>query len=132
MADEHNADDQDMAEIFDETNLTPDGDDIANADELPDLLDVTSAVGDADDEDEDPDAEIDWDDVGPDQEDEDEDGADPVLRTQLEDQPETEGAVVGGAALDDEGVSTEDQAASLELESAALSDRQLKTLGYKR
>ena len=132
MPDVQVPDAQDMAEIFDETNLTPDGADIANADELPDLLDVTRAVGDADDEDEDPDAEIDWDDVEPDQEDEDENGDEPVLRTQLEDEPETAAAGGDDDPLGGEGVSTEDRAASLELESAALSDGQLKALGYKR
>ena len=48
---------QDRAETLDETNLTEDGEDIANFDEIPDVYDATSAVGDADDEDdiEDPD-----------------------------------------------------------------------------
>lgn len=125
MVEDETPEGQDLAEIFDETNLTPDGGDIATSDELPDLLDVTSAIGDADDEDEGPDEDIDWDDVEPDQE--DEDGNDPPLRTRLEDEPETqdgaldEGAidgvnrpspydVDGGArTLDAERVSTEDR-----------------------
>ncbi|MDO9471966.1 MAG: primosomal protein [Caulobacter sp.] len=41
---------QDRAEILDETNLTEDGDRIANFDEIPDVFDATSAEGDADDE----------------------------------------------------------------------------------
>ena len=41
---------QDRAETLDETNLTEDGEDIANFDEIPDVYDATSAIGDADDE----------------------------------------------------------------------------------
>jgi len=39
---------QDTAEVLDETHLTPDGEDIANFDELADVYDVTQADGDAD------------------------------------------------------------------------------------
>jgi hypothetical protein len=44
-------DDQDLAESFDEETLGVDGDRRETFEELPDLLDVTSAVGDADDDD---------------------------------------------------------------------------------
>ena len=47
------ADAQDQAEVFDETNITRDGDDIAHPDMARDVYDVTAADGDADDEDED-------------------------------------------------------------------------------
>ena len=46
------ADAQDQAEVFDETNITRDGDDIAHPDMARDVYDVTRADGDADDEDE--------------------------------------------------------------------------------
>lgn len=43
---------QDTAEVLDETNLTEDGEGIANFDEIDDVLDVTQAEGDdAEDED---------------------------------------------------------------------------------
>jgi len=57
MADvDDDADSQDLAEVFDETNITQDGYDIADPDMAPDLYDVTSAEDDDDeDEPEDPD-----------------------------------------------------------------------------
>jgi hypothetical protein len=39
-------DDQDQAEVFDETNITRDGDDIAHPDMARDVYDVTTAEGD--------------------------------------------------------------------------------------
>lgn len=42
---------QDTAEVLDETHLTPDGEDIANFDEIADVYDVTQADGDADESD---------------------------------------------------------------------------------
>lgn len=45
------ADSQDMAEVYDETNITEDGDDIAHPDMERDVFDVTSAADDADDDD---------------------------------------------------------------------------------
>jgi hypothetical protein len=42
------ADGQDLAEVFDETNITEDGEDIATSDMQRDLLDVTAADDDAD------------------------------------------------------------------------------------
>ncbi|HEY5106904.1 MAG TPA: primosomal protein [Caulobacteraceae bacterium] len=44
------ADSQDLAETFDETNITRDGDDIAHPDMARDVYDVTSAAGDADED----------------------------------------------------------------------------------
>lgn len=46
---------QDRAEILDETNLTEDGEDIANFDDIPDVYDATAAQDDDDDIDEDED-----------------------------------------------------------------------------
>ena len=42
------ADGQDLAEVFDETNITEDGEDIATSDMQRDVLDVTAAEDDAD------------------------------------------------------------------------------------
>jgi hypothetical protein len=47
---EQDADSQDLAEVFDETNITRDGDDIAHPDMAPGLFDVTSAEDDADED----------------------------------------------------------------------------------
>ena len=41
---------QDRAETLDETNLTEDGEDIANFDEIPDVYDAVTAEGDEDDD----------------------------------------------------------------------------------
>ncbi|WP_425998964.1 primosomal protein [Caulobacter sp. DWR1-3-2b1] len=41
---------QDTAEVLDETNLTRDGQDIANFDEIEDVYDVTQADGDSDED----------------------------------------------------------------------------------
>jgi hypothetical protein len=66
MADPHeDADSQDMAEIFDETNTTLDGVDIAHPDVARDVYDVTSVEDDADE-----DQPVDLDDFDPDQVDE--------------------------------------------------------------
>src|ERR1700756_5069581 len=45
------ADDQDHAETFDETNLTEDGEDIARPDVMRNVYDVTSAEDDVEDDD---------------------------------------------------------------------------------
>jgi len=57
MADvDDDADSQDLAEVFDETNTTEDGYDIADPDMAPDVYDVTTAEDDDDeDQPEDPD-----------------------------------------------------------------------------
>jgi hypothetical protein len=76
---------QDLAEVFDETNLTEDGREIAEFDELPDVYDATSALGDDEDE-----AAVDEADFDPADFDEDalESGKDDSLRDELEDEPE--------------------------------------------
>ncbi len=50
MSDYPERDEQSEAETFDETHLTPDGRDIANFDEIPDVPDLTSAADDGEDE----------------------------------------------------------------------------------
>ena len=50
MSDERDGgDEQDLAEVFDETNITEDGDDIAHPDMAPNVFDVTRDDEDADD-----------------------------------------------------------------------------------
>jgi len=103
MADTPERDDQDQAEVLDETNLTRDGEDIANFDTLPDVLDSTSEVGDAGEDDgvddgietgEDLDAEQD---------------ADLSPRTRLEDRPDSDTqAVRPGPAWDDQVLDDDD------------------------
>ena len=128
-------DEQDVAETLDEDNLIADGDDIANFDELPDLLDVTSAVSDAD-EDEASDDDLEAPDDDPD--------LDDSPRTRLEDRPDNEafaadesdraGAPPGDEAPtyvgDAEHVTTEDREKPNRFESSSLSDAQLEDLGY--
>lgn len=54
---------QDTAEVLDETNLTEDGEGIANFDEIDDVLDVTQAEGDDAEDEEDVDALLDDEDL---------------------------------------------------------------------
>jgi hypothetical protein len=51
---DNGSDPQDRAEVLDETNLTEDGGNIANFDDISDVYDATSASGDADIDDLDP------------------------------------------------------------------------------
>lgn len=48
MTGDDETDAQDLAEVFDETNTTADGDDIANPDMAPNVYDVTYEDGDSD------------------------------------------------------------------------------------
>ncbi|HEX4181942.1 MAG TPA: primosomal protein [Caulobacteraceae bacterium] len=89
MVDTPELEDQDQAEVLDETNLTRDGEDIANFDEILDVFDVTEAIGDAG-EDEEADDGIET------EEDVDEEHDARISpHTRLEDRPETEGIVRG-------------------------------------
>ena len=123
---------EDIAEVVDETNLTEDGDDIANFDELPRVLDVTSTIDDADDGDGDDDPELfDETDRFDDETTADDDDS---PRTGLEDRPDN-----NEAAIDDEDeppvdelVTTEDRTNPNRFESANLSDAQLEELGYRK
>lgn len=51
MADEYDRDEQDQSEVFDETHLDDEGDGGQLLDEVDDVLDVTQAEGDSDEED---------------------------------------------------------------------------------
>jgi hypothetical protein len=96
MVDTPELEDQDQAEVLDETNLTLDGEDIANFDTIPDVYDATSEVGDAD-EDEPVDGEIETDeDVEAEQD------ADLSPRTRLEDRAEREPAAPNGGNIEDQ------------------------------
>jgi hypothetical protein len=122
---------EDLAEVVDETNLTEDGEDIANFDEIPRVLDVTSTIDDADEGDGDDDPELFDED---DRFDGEEDAGDDSPRTGLEDRPDN--AVTAETDRDgppiDELVTTEDRGKSNRFESPELSDEQLEDLGYRR
>ena len=98
MVDTPDLEDQDQAEVLDETNLLGDDEGIANFDEIPDVLDVTSAVGDAGEDEEADDGIETEEDV------EAERDADLSPRTRLEDRPENSGLAsrsrAGGSAQD--------------------------------
>jgi len=127
MSDIPDHDDQEGAETLDETNLTPDGEDIANFDSLPSLFDATAAEDDAD-EDEPLDDPVDDEDLAAiDIDEEEEEDSSP--RT-LEDRPEDSPGSVG-ARRDADRVSNEDRIDPSRFESRYLSDDQLRELGYK-
>jgi len=138
------ADDQDGAEALDETNLTEDGEDIANFDTLDDVLDVTAAEGDEED---DADLARDADGLNPDELDEDDIG-DAELGDELGDyevdiggagvsshDPDGEDAISPGSI---EGLGIVADADTVEggeddftnFEARSLSDEDLAELGY--
>jgi hypothetical protein len=126
MPPEADYDPQDVAEVLDETNLTDDGQNIANFDEIEDVYDVTQAEDDAaEDEDEDYDVldESELDDI----EDELEGGRDDegldVEREPL--------APVGGGLSDEDVISSDDEEPS-DYESTRLTDDDIEALGYER
>ncbi|PVM93156.1 primosomal protein [Caulobacter endophyticus] len=126
MPPEADYDPQDVAEVLDETNLTDDGQDIANFDEIEDVYDVTQADDDAaEDEDEDYDIldESELDDI----EDELEGGRDDegldVEREPLD--------PVGGGLSDEDVISSDDEEPS-DYESTRLADDDIEALGYER
>ncbi len=110
------ADAQDRAEVFDETNITRDGDDIAHPDMARDLFDVTqededSATYDTAAEDFDPDA---------------------ADEAELEDQLELDDGVDETRLLlpDDADLVTTDDARTADYEADDISDEDLHALGY--
>ncbi len=112
------ADGQDLAETFDETNLTRDGDDIAQPDIAPDVLDVTREEGDADEDEP----------VGDDEDFDPDTASDDELDAMLERDDGIDDDGPAGADIADR-VSTEDGSAA-DFESEALSDGDLADLGY--
>jgi hypothetical protein len=116
------ADAQDRAEVLDETNLTDDGAELANFDDIDDVYDVTAADGDEDEEDEfDEDEEVDDDDLEAERDDE---GMD------IEREP------LAASADEEDDMDLNDvndvptSGAPSRFESATLSDEQIETLGY--
>jgi hypothetical protein len=119
MAGDPRADDQDQAEIFDETNITRDGEDIANSDLERDVYDVTSAQGDGLEGEADEGEDLD--DFDPDKADE------PELEFMLE---SDDGVDEPRAAIWDKGeVVTDEDQKTADFESEDLSDAELGNLG---
>jgi hypothetical protein len=125
---EYEADAQDRAEVLDETNLTDDGAELANFDEIEDVYDATAADGDEDiDEDEFDDLvdveAMDDEDLGDERDDE---GMD-IEREPL--------AASADEEDDDMDIDSADKVptsgGAARFESHDLSDEQLKTLGYE-
>ena len=113
-------DEQDLAEVFDETNITRDGEDIAHPDMARDVYDVTSARDDGlEDEIEGADEAGDFD---PDQADEAE------LELMLE---SDEGVDAARSFVGEDGLLVADDAArTADYEPEAISDEALEELGY--
>ena len=136
-ADSDAADSQDQAETFDETHLTPDGEDIANFDDIQDVYDVTQRRGDASDAEALEIDEADFDAEALGDEELEEDDFDPAIRIKTgndgdgfdEDRPgddDVEGSdQIGDADLVEGG---EDD--FTDFQSKGLSDDDLKDLGY--
>jgi hypothetical protein len=118
LEDNEEFDGQDLAETFDEVNITPDGEDIATSDMESDVFDVTSAPEDAD-----------LDDVL-----QPEDEADPDQM----DEVEYEEVVMGEEDLDQPDTPKPDNAARVpdddpeprDFETEGLSQRDIAALGY--
>lgn len=112
------ADGQDLAEVFDETNTTEDGEDIAHPDMAPNVYDVTYEDGDADESD-----EVDED-------------FDPDLATddELDEMLDRDDGVDDDDEAtppdDEDRVTTDDEEAS-DYESPSLSDAELASSGYE-
>jgi hypothetical protein len=128
MAPDTQFDDQDGAEVLDETNLTEDGQDIANFDDIEDVYDSTQADGD---EDEDEDEEFDdllededLDDIGDDLEGERDDEGLDIEREPL--------SPVGGGEDDIEAAISDDDDAAADFESTQLADDDIEVLGYAK
>jgi hypothetical protein len=120
-------DDQDGAEALDETNLTDDGEDIANFDELDDVYDVTQADGDADEDDEDVDDLLDdedLEDVDDDLESARDDEGRDVEREPLE-------AIAGDDEDLEDSISDDDDSAA-DFESTRLAEDDIESLGYAK
>ena len=129
-------DDQDQAEVFDETHIDDEGDGDILLDEADPVLDVTQAVGDADEEEFDEDAEDDLDELqgasGIEAE------ADALLGVDGERLTEIDGESAGGRGADEvELVYTGlmrnvrgAQASAAHWEAKSLSDDDIASLGY--
>jgi hypothetical protein len=120
-------DDQDGAEVLDETNLTEDGEDIANFDELDDVYDVTQADGDDDEDEDDVDNVLD---------DENLDDIDDELEGERDDEGldverEPLSAISGDDENVEDGISDDDDSAA-DFESTELAEDDIESLGYAK
>ncbi|MGR4865672.1 primosomal protein [Caulobacter sp. LARHSG274] len=128
MAPETEFDDQDGAEVLDETNLTDDGQDIANFDEIDDVYDATRANGD-DEEDEDAEYDDDLDDQDLDDISEDLQGERDDEGLDIEREPLSP---VTGDEEDIEAAISDDDADTADFESTQLADDDIEVLGYAK
>jgi hypothetical protein len=140
-ADDSDFDAQDQAEVLDETNLTEDGEDIANFDTIADVFDSTEEPEDAEE-----DEEVDADDLDPDDLDALEVDEDELEETNSAYEPEVgKGEQTSGKPLEDEGDPDDVEglgevrdAGSVEggeddvtdFQSSRLDDKDLAELGY--
>ncbi|WP_165799338.1 primosomal protein [Caulobacter zeae] len=125
MPPENDYDPQDVAEVLDETNLTDDGQEIANFDEIDDVYDVTQAEDDASEDEDDDDLldESEFDEIDDELEaGRDDEGLD-VEREPLD--------PVGGGLSDEDVISTDDEEPS-DYESTRLAEDDIEALGYER
>ena len=119
-------DDQDGAEVLDETNLTDDGDDIANFDEIDDVYDVTQAEGDDEEDEEDFD---DFDDEDADEIDDDLEGERDDEGLDVEREPQSP---VTGDEDEIEAAFSDDVDAAADFESTQLAEDDIEALGYAK
>jgi hypothetical protein len=120
-------DDQDGAEVLDETNLTDDGEGIANFDELDDVYDVTQAEGDADEDDEDLDDLLDdedLEDIDDDLEGERDDEGQDIEREPLN--------AIAGDDEDPQNLVSDDDDSAADFESTELAEDDIESLGYAK
>ena len=126
MAPETEYDEQDGAEVLDETNLTEDGGDIANFDDIEDVYDVTQAEGDAEEDEEDFDN---FDDEDADEIDDDLKGERDDEGLDVEREPLSP---VTGDEDDIEAAISDDDDAAADFESTQLADDDIEVLGYAK
>ncbi|HWW25230.1 MAG TPA: primosomal protein [Caulobacter sp.] len=127
MSSDTDYDSQDTAETLDETNLTDDGEDIANFDELDDVYDVTQAEGDADEDDEEVDDLLDdedFEDIDDDLEGERDDEGLDIEREPL--------AAIAGDDRDLEDSVSDDDDSAADFESTELAEDDIESLGYAK
>ena len=126
MAPETEYDEQDGAEVLDETNLTEDGGDIANFDDIEDVYDVTQAEGDDEEDEEDFD---DFDDEDADEIDDDLTGERDDEGLDIEREPLSP---VTGDEDDIEAAISDDDDTAADFESTQLADDDIEALGYAK
>ena len=118
---------QDSAEALDETNLTDDGEDIANFDELDDVYDVTQADGDADEDEDDTDDLLD--DENLEDIDDDLEGGRDDEGLDIEREPL---AAIAGDDEDLEDSVSDDDDSAADFESTELAYDDIEALGYAK